>query len=87
MEWKWRGDFSPASRAEYHSIKHQLESEKVPGKAPGEPARSFHELAPQERAEVEKKRLNEYCKRAYRKVGVMLFIFQCNCREITVKIM
>ena len=69
MEWAWRGDFQPASRAEYQSIKQQLESEKIPSKVPGEPARSFHELSPQERAEVEKKRLSEYCKRAYGKVN------------------
>ena len=71
MEWAWRGDFQPASRAEYQSIKQQLESEKIPSKVPGEPARSFHELTPQERAEVEKKRLSEYCKRAYGKVRLL----------------
>ena len=76
MEWSWRGEFSPASRAEYQSIKQQLESEKIPPRAPGEPTRSFHELGPQEQSEFTKKRLTEYCKRAYRKVTDITFVLE-----------
>ena len=68
MDWKWRGDFSPASRAEYQSIVQQLESERVVTKSSEGVPKTFHELPPLERAEVAKKRLNEYCKRAYGRV-------------------
>ena len=47
----------PASRNEYQSIKLQLESERLPGLAPGDPPRSFHQLLPYEQANIEKKRL------------------------------
>ena len=47
----------PASRSEYHHIKHQLEAENIPGESPGDPPRSFHSLPPVEQARLEKKRL------------------------------
>lgn len=47
----------PASRNEYQSIKLQLESETLPGLAPGDPPRSYHQLPPIEQASIEKKRL------------------------------
>ena len=47
----------PASRSEYHHIKHQLEAENIPGESPGDPPRSFHSLPPAEQARLEKKRL------------------------------
>lgn len=70
MNWSWRGDFLPASRSEYHHIKHQLEAENIPGESPGDPPRSFHSLPPVEQARLEKKRLAEYCRKAYRRVKV-----------------
>ena len=46
-----------ASRNEYHTIKQQLEVEKIPGLEPGDPPRSFHSLSNADRAAMEKKRL------------------------------
>lgn len=52
----------PASRSEYHHIKHQLEAENIPGESPGDPPRSFHSLPAAEQARLEKKRLaGEQC--------------------------
>jgi DNA polymerase epsilon subunit 1 len=68
MHWKWRGDFLPASRNEYYTIKQQLEVETFPGENPSDPSRVFHELQPVEQASKEKKRLADYCRKAYRKV-------------------
>jgi hypothetical protein len=66
-------DFSisvPASRNEYHTIQQQLETEKFPPKFPGEAPRAYHQLTKQEQADLEKKRLNIYCRKVYKKVKV-----------------
>lgn len=68
MEWVWRGDFMPASRNEYQSIRLQLESETIPPERPGDPPRSFHSLLPADQAALEKKRLADYCRKAYKRV-------------------
>lgn len=60
----------PASRNEYQRIQHQLETEKFPPKFPGAQQRAFHQLTREEQAEYEKKRLTEYCRKAYKKVKV-----------------
>ncbi|KAL9963852.1 hypothetical protein ACROYT_G027403 [Oculina patagonica] len=70
MNWTWRGDFMPASRNEYQTIKQQLEVEKIPGLNPGDPPRSFHSLTLAEQAQMEKKRLQDYCHKAYKRVRV-----------------
>ncbi|XP_040208047.1 DNA polymerase epsilon catalytic subunit A [Rana temporaria] len=70
MSWKWRGEFMPASRSEYHRIQQQLESEKFPPLFPGKPPRAFHELNREEQAKYEKKRLADYCRKAYKKIRV-----------------
>lgn len=70
MNWTWRGDFMPASRNEYQTIKQQLEVEKIPGDNPGDPPRSFHSLTLAEQAQMEKKRLQDYCRKAYKKMRV-----------------
>ncbi|CAB4027313.1 DNA polymerase epsilon catalytic subunit A, partial [Paramuricea clavata] len=70
MKWMWRGEYSPASRNEYQTIKQQLEVEKIPGLEPGDPPRSFHSLMNSERAQMEKKRLAEYCHKAYKKTKI-----------------
>ena len=36
---------------------------------PGAKDRAFHQLTKDEQATIEKKRLSEYCRRAYKKVG------------------
>ncbi|XP_046401826.1 DNA polymerase epsilon catalytic subunit 1 [Ischnura elegans] len=70
MTWLWRGDFMPATRSEYQRIQQQLEMERFPPEVPGGPPRAFHQLPKQERAELERKRLSEYCRKAYRKTKV-----------------
>jgi len=67
MPWMWRGEVMPASRSEYHRIQQQLETEKFPGRFPGEPNRPFHKLNKEDQAMYEKKRLAEYCRKAYKK--------------------
>ncbi|XP_047418330.1 DNA polymerase epsilon catalytic subunit A isoform X1 [Sciurus carolinensis] len=68
MAWQWRGEFMPASRSEYHRIQHQLESEKFPPLFPQGPMRAFHELSREEQAKYEKRRLADYCRKAYQKI-------------------
>ena len=70
MPWMWRGEIMPASRSEFHRIQQQLETEKFPPQFPGGPQRAFHQLTKQERATFEKKRLSEYCRKAYKKTHV-----------------
>ncbi|KAK2190703.1 hypothetical protein NP493_73g03008 [Ridgeia piscesae] len=68
MTWAWRGDFMPASKNEYHRIQQQLENEKFPPAMPGGNPRAFHELSREDQAMYEKKRLADYCRKAYKKV-------------------
>lgn len=58
----------PASRNEFHRIQQQLENEKFPPYQPGGPPRAFHQLTKEEQATAEKKRLSDYCRKAYKKV-------------------
>ncbi|GAA6086212.1 DNA polymerase epsilon catalytic subunit A [Tachysurus ichikawai] len=58
----------PASRSEFHRIQQQLESEKFPPLFPNGKPRAFHELQREEQARHEKKRLGDYCRKAYKKV-------------------
>ena len=60
----------PASRNEYQTIRLQLESEKIPPVRPGDPPVNFHSLPPYEQASLEKKRLADYCKKAYKRTKV-----------------
>ncbi|XP_022256094.1 DNA polymerase epsilon catalytic subunit A-like, partial [Limulus polyphemus] len=68
MPWTWRGEYMPASRSEFHRIQQQLETEKFPSLEPGGTVRAYHELNRDEKAAVEKKRLSDYCRKAYKKV-------------------
>ena len=47
----------PGNYGEYQNIRQQLEVEKMPGRGPGDPPRSFHQLSPAEQSIKEKKRL------------------------------
>lgn len=60
----------PASRNEFQRIKHQLETEKFPPVIPDGPPRAFHQLSREEQALHEKKRLTEYCRKAYKKIHI-----------------
>ncbi|KAH9489960.1 hypothetical protein Btru_036333 [Bulinus truncatus] len=68
MPWMWRGEFMPATRNEFYRIQQQLENEKFPPLYPNGPLRAFHELPKEEQAAIEKKRLADYCRKAYKKV-------------------
>ncbi|XP_066545416.1 DNA polymerase epsilon catalytic subunit A [Amia ocellicauda] len=68
MAWQWRGEIMPASRSEFHRIQQQLESEKFPPVFPNGRPQAFHELNREEQARHEKKRLADYCRKAYKKV-------------------
>uniref|UniRef100_A0A8W7Q1J1 DNA polymerase epsilon catalytic subunit n=1 Tax=Anopheles coluzzii TaxID=1518534 RepID=A0A8W7Q1J1_ANOCL len=70
MEWLWRGEMLPASRNEFQRIQQQLETEKFPPLFPGGPQRAFHELSREDQANYEKKRLSDYCRKAYKKTKV-----------------
>ncbi|XP_013399576.1 DNA polymerase epsilon catalytic subunit A [Lingula anatina] len=70
MTWTWRGEVMPASRSEYHRIQQQLENEKFPPAFPDGKPRAFHELSREEQASFEKKRLADYCRKAYKKTHV-----------------
>ncbi|XP_023213231.1 DNA polymerase epsilon catalytic subunit A-like isoform X2 [Centruroides sculpturatus] len=70
MPWTWRGEYMPANRSEFQRIQQQLETEKFPPAAPGLKHRAFHELSREEQAEVEKKRLADYCRKAYKKIHI-----------------
>lgn len=60
----------PASKNEYHRIQQQLEIEKFPSQYPGGPPRAFHQLTRVEQADYEKKRLQIYCRKAYKKLKI-----------------
>ena len=60
----------PASRNEYQTIRLQLESETIPPARPGESPVNFHSLPPHEQAALEKKRLADYCRKAYKRTKV-----------------
>uniref|UniRef100_A0A182JCC0 DNA polymerase epsilon catalytic subunit n=1 Tax=Anopheles atroparvus TaxID=41427 RepID=A0A182JCC0_ANOAO len=70
MEWLWRGEMLPASRNEFQRIQQQLETEKFPPLFPSGPQRAFHELSREDQANYEKKRLSDYCRKAYKKTKV-----------------
>merc|ERR1719414_115525 len=70
MPWMWRGEVMPAGRSECQRIQQQLETEKFPPFFPDGPHRAFHQLTKEERATAEKKRLAEYCRKAYKKTHI-----------------
>ncbi|ENN78133.1 hypothetical protein HUJ04_004474 [Dendroctonus ponderosae] len=70
MAWMMREEFLPAKRGEYERIQQQLEMEKFPPLYPGGPQRAFHQLSKVDQANVEKKRLEVYCRRVYKKLKI-----------------
>lgn len=70
MDWLWRGEMLPAKRSEFQRIQQQLETEKFPPLFPGGANRAFHELSREDRAAFEKKRLSDYCRKAYKKTKI-----------------
>ncbi|XP_018496572.1 DNA polymerase epsilon catalytic subunit A [Galendromus occidentalis] len=70
MEWTWRGEMMPATRAEFQRIQQQLETETFVSPINPKKRVPFHELSDEDRAAIEKKRLQDYCRRAYSKIRV-----------------
>ena len=69
MTWQWRGELWTASRAEVYRVQAQLQQERFPVK--GQSALvPFHQLSKEEQAAVEKKRLSEFCRRAYKRIHI-----------------
>lgn len=64
MEWIWRGDYSPASFAEYERTKDQLSKEKLPD------GTFFNQLPEIEQSNLVAARLKTYANRAYRKTKI-----------------
>jgi len=64
MDWVWRGDYTPASRADYERTKDQLSRETH------RDGLSFNLLPEKEQAEMVAKRLKTYAQKAYRKTKV-----------------
>ncbi|XP_055677958.1 DNA polymerase epsilon catalytic subunit 1 [Lutzomyia longipalpis] len=67
MTWSWRGEMLPATKSELQRIQQQLETETFPPLFPGGPPRAFNQLSREDQVAYEKKRLNDYCKMAYKK--------------------
>ncbi|GMF20503.1 unnamed protein product [Phytophthora lilii] len=86
MDWVWRGDFYPATRPEYYSIKTQLEYENFPldreGGAANEDSRKssngsgpgatvpFAQLPTDKQEQLLKQRFKSYCSSVYKKTKV-----------------
>lgn len=70
MPWTWRGEVMPASRGEFQRIQQQLETETFPSANSGGKPVAFHALPKEEQCAIEKKRLAEYCRKAYKKTHV-----------------
>ncbi|GAU88460.1 hypothetical protein RvY_01155 [Ramazzottius varieornatus] len=70
MKWTWRGEHMTASKSEFQRIQQQLETEQFPPEKPGGRPRAFHQLAREERSQIEKKRLADFCRKNYKKVHI-----------------
>ncbi|ORX45441.1 putative DNA polymerase epsilon catalytic subunit A [Piromyces finnis] len=67
MQWQWRGECYPGTRAEYNMIKSQLMTEKFPPKIKGGNLRDFSQLNATEQATLIHKRLGDYCQKVYKR--------------------
>jgi DNA polymerase epsilon subunit 1 len=57
-----RGDYYPATRSEFESVKAQIEYEKFDGGV------SFHDLPPERQEVLLKQRMKTYCQKVYKRV-------------------
>jgi len=67
MQWCWRGECYPGTRAEYNMIRSQLMTEKFPPKVNGGDPRDFTQLNSTEQATLIHKRLGDYCQKVYKR--------------------
>ncbi|KAF6780147.1 hypothetical protein AHF37_00368 [Paragonimus kellicotti] len=76
MPWSWRAALWTASRPEVYRVQAQLAQERFPVKVSDAHDQSktvlkaFHELPKEEQANVEKKRLSDFCRRAYKRIHI-----------------
>lgn len=79
MGWTWRGEYSPASYAEYQSVRRQLTYEKVAtnitstssnNNSSNSAQKTFSELSERDQAAMVRARLKAYTHRVYRKTKV-----------------
>ncbi|CAD5218192.1 unnamed protein product [Bursaphelenchus okinawaensis] len=63
MEWVWRGDLITATKGEYEGLIMQIEQERF-----GKDQVPFYSLNKEERDKIEKKRIDEFCRRAHGKI-------------------
>ncbi|TMW61838.1 hypothetical protein Poli38472_010901 [Pythium oligandrum] len=79
MDWVWRGDYYPASRAEYMAIKTQLEYENFPAYGGNNQPQEgdnpnamvpFRDLKPDRQRQLAKTRLKHYCSSVYKKLKI-----------------
>uniref|UniRef100_A0A9J2PCR1 DNA polymerase epsilon catalytic subunit n=1 Tax=Ascaris lumbricoides TaxID=6252 RepID=A0A9J2PCR1_ASCLU len=75
MRWEWRGEIMPATKGEYERILQQLENEKF-----GKPPKPFHGFSRDERILIERKRVQDFCKRAYGRTHIA----RNECRDTTI---
>eukprot|EP00529_Nitzschia_sp_RCC80_P002741 CAMPEP_0113444100 /NCGR_PEP_ID=MMETSP0014_2-20120614/2493_1 /TAXON_ID=2857 /ORGANISM="Nitzschia sp." /LENGTH=1934 /DNA_ID=CAMNT_0000335103 /DNA_START=203 /DNA_END=6003 /DNA_ORIENTATION=- /assembly_acc=CAM_ASM_000159 len=71
MDWIWRGDYSPAGKLEYESVKDRLSREVM------KDGRQFAELPTNEQEKMIAARLKEYSRNAYRRTKIT--------EEVTIK--
>ena len=64
MDWVWRGDYNPATKAEYERTKDQLNREAH------RDGLSFGQLPEREQAALVSSRLKEYARKAYKKTKI-----------------
>ena len=70
MDWVWRGETFAATRAEYLSLKSQLQSESFPPLTAGGPSRGWFDLPSEDRSKILKQRLKNYCQKVRVCLGV-----------------
>ncbi|CAF3395708.1 unnamed protein product, partial [Rotaria sp. Silwood2] len=77
MDWIWRGTYVPATRNELQRIQLQLENERFSFNGQSIQKKiisnnntvSFHELPQETQLSIERKRLADYCRKAYKKTN------------------
>ncbi|VDM17454.1 unnamed protein product [Hydatigera taeniaeformis] len=67
LTWRWRGEIWTASRAEVYRIQAQLQQERFFVKGEETPI-PFHQLNKEEQVTMERKRLSDFCRRAYKRI-------------------
>ncbi|CAH8602892.1 unnamed protein product [Dicrocoelium dendriticum] len=76
MPWSWRAELWTASRPEVYRVQAQLAQERFPVKSVDSDGqiktvlKGYHELSREEQEVVEKKRLTDFCRKAYKRIHI-----------------